>query len=96
MRTFPILAAATVTAALLTACDPGGLGDCGLVAFRPLPVAQVAPVAPQRAGPPRPAPPRPAPPKASVPKTEPRKTKPARPKPGTRPHHIDIDDCGTG
>jgi hypothetical protein len=93
MRILPMLAAAITVAALLTACS--NTGECEGAALRPAPVAQAAPIAPER-----PSPPRPAPPRASVPKPnlqKPRTVKPSKPKskPGAVPHHrdLDFDDC---
>ncbi|MEU4170986.1 hypothetical protein AB0F46_29415 [Streptomyces sp. NPDC026665] len=80
MRLSAVLAAGTLAAALLTGCtDPDY--DCEAAALRPSPVAQAAPIAPDRPTPPRPRARPISPPKA--------KTLKPKPKPSTTTPHYD-------
>ncbi|MFE4547579.1 hypothetical protein [Streptomyces sp. NPDC056785] len=90
MRLGPLLAAGIITAALITSCDNAGHHDCEGAQILPSPVAQTAPLAPDRPHPPRPrvrtTSPRKTP---KLTKSTPRSTSTKR---RTR-HHHDEHDC---
>ncbi|MGQ4358530.1 hypothetical protein [Streptomyces sp. SAS_272] len=92
MRTVSIVMS-IFAAALLTSCD-GPRYDCEGAPLRPSPVAQAAPVAPDKHRPPRPT--RPAS-KPHPTKPQPKSTwKKPKSKPGTTPTptpHHDLDEC---
>ncbi|MEU1141818.1 hypothetical protein ABZ392_33920 [Streptomyces sp. NPDC005885] len=81
MRPSALLITGILTAALLTSCDHSTNTDCENAALHPSPVAQAAPVAPDK--------PRPKPRKTTKPRTTKPKPK-VTPKPKLR-HHDDHD-----
>ncbi|MEU6222273.1 hypothetical protein [Streptomyces sp. NPDC047042] len=83
MRPGTLLIAGVLATALLTSCDRSTDTDCESAALHPSPVAQAAPVAPDK---PRPRP------KTSKPKTIKPKTT-VTPKPKLRHHDFDLDTC---